>query len=204
MLANVATLKVAPDPNDEFEKLLFAVVLEVQYAKLHLDFARKIAKAAEIASKTLERAPVFFAFTFRAHLESAYLRAARLFDSQPDTIRISEVIQMAGMKAGKFKSANASEVRQKITAWKADIAIVDPLLKNLRDLRNSLIAHLESVVVLDPNEIARVVAVNFDDISKILGVADKIVRGVLRAYNNAAFVDQLYTADDCDLILGGA
>jgi HEPN superfamily AbiU2-like protein len=184
-------LKIGPTPGDEFEQLLFVLTQEVSFARLHLQIARGIARAASDKPRVLERAPVFFAYTFRAQLESAYTRAARLFDPKSGAATIPLIVKTAEQKAGKFHFATAAEVRKKVTAWENRIKGIQPLLGKLHDLRNGLMAHLDRKVVLDPQEINRRITVTFDEIEHILNVGSEILTSVLDAYINSVYTHDL-------------
>src|ERR1700730_16409628 len=129
-------VKIAPAPGDEFEMLLFVLSQEVSFARLHLRIARAIAKKATDKPQALKCAQEFFGPTFRAHLESAYTRAARLFDPKSGTATISSVLGMAEQKAGKFQHAAPADVRMQIGTWERRLAAIHPLLDKLHDLRN--------------------------------------------------------------------
>src|SRR5579872_3474715 len=175
-------LKIGPTPGDEFELLLFVLTQEVSFALLHLQMARQIATASSDKPRTLHVAPMFFVLTFRSHLESAYVRAARLFDPSGGTATVSSMVRAAEKKAGTFQFASASEVRTKIKLWETQILSIHPLLTRLHDLRNGLIAHLDAAVILKPQEMAKTVGVTFDEIEQILNIAKEILRDALDAY----------------------
>ena len=194
-------LKIGPTPGDEFEMLLFVLTLEVSFARLHLQIARQIAKASSDKPQVLHAAPMFFAFTFRAHLESAYARAARLFDPAGGTATVSSVVRTAGKKAGTFQYAKASEVRNKIKIWDSRISSVQPLLARLHDLRNGLIALLDAAVILSPKEMTKTIGVTFDEVEQVLGIAKDILKDALDSYNNSIYADELQSAKDWDALL---
>jgi hypothetical protein len=189
------SLKTSPTPDDEFERLLFVLNTEVSCGRMHLEIARKISTVAAERPHLLQCAQVFFVLTFRAHLESAYLRAARLFDSKSGTAAIASIPQAAEMHAGTFQYATPPEVRAQIKVWEGQIASARHLVDRLRELRNALIAHLDRNVILDPQEMNRTVAVTFTEIDGLLDTAKKIVRDALAAYNNAIYVEDLLPND---------
>ena len=194
-------LKIGPTPGDDFEMLLFVLTLEVCFARLHLQMARQIAKASSDKPHALHVAPTFFAMTFRAHLESTYARAARLFDPASGTATVPSMVRTAEKKAGTFQHANASEMRNKVKVWNNRIASTQPLLVKLQDLRNGLIAHLDTEVILNPKEMDKTVAVTFDEVEQVLNTAREIVKDALDAYNNSAYIDELESAEDWEAIL---
>jgi hypothetical protein len=194
------SLKIRPTPGDEFEMLLFMLTQEVSFARLHMQIARGLAKAASDKPRTLQCAQIFFAFSFRAHLESAYARAARLFDPTSGAATIPSILQTAERKAGKFQFAKPAEVRKKIRIWKNRIEDVQPALKKLHDLRNRLMAHLDLEVILDPQEMSRTVAVTFDEVEQILQVAKEILTGVLDAYINSLYTHDLPSPSDIEAL----
>jgi hypothetical protein len=192
------TLKGGPTPDDEFEMLLFVLNQEVLFARIHLQVARQLAKKASEKPQVLHCAPNFFAFTFRAHIESAYGRAGRLFDTRSGTVTIQAMLRFAEQKAAKFQFATPSEVRGKIGAWGGLIKSAQPLLERLRELRNGLIAHWDSKVVLDPVKMSSVIAVTFDDVEKIVAIAKEITDDALDSYNRSVYVDELITPEDIE------
>jgi hypothetical protein len=137
----------------------------------------------------------FLAFTFRAHLESAYARAARIFDRTPGTATIPSMLGRVELKAGTFQFATAAEIRKKLIAWEKRIANVQLLPAKLSDLRNGLIAHLDRKVILDPKEMSRTIGVTFDEIDQVLDVAKEVLTSVLDAYNKSIYVDELLSGD---------
>lgn len=193
-------LKLGPTPGDDFEMQLFVLSQEVTFARLHLGIARQLARETTEKPHLFHAAQTFFGLTFRAHLESAYARAARLFDPAVGTVTIVSMIQAADMKAGKFQFASPPEVRRKITSWNNRKAAIEPALGKLRDLRNSLIAHLDRDVILDATEMARTVAVTFNDIEQILDAAREILSDALASYNSASYGDEFYSANDCEAL----
>ena len=180
--------------------LLFMLSQEVSFAGQHMQIARGIAKVASDKPHTLECAQIFFALSFRAHLESAYARAARLFDPKSGTATIPSILQLAEQKAGKFQFAKPAEVRKKISTWRKRIEGVQPTLKRLHDLRNRLMSHLDRGVILDPDEMTRTVAVKFDEVEKILQVANDILTSALDSYINAIYTHELPSAPDCEAL----
>lgn len=193
-------LKIGPAPGDHFEMLLFVLTQEVSFARLHLQIARDLAKEAADQPRALHCADIFFAFTFRAHLESAYARAARLFDPTSGAVTIASIIRAASQRAGTFQFATPPEIRRKIAAWEAGTAAVQPLLEKLHNLRNGLMAHLDKEVILDPNEMARTVAVTFDEIDQILDVARNTLLDAVDSYNGAVYGDQLLSRSDHEVL----
>ena len=97
--------------------LLFVLKQEVLHARLHLQFARGVAKASSDKLDLLHTAPTFFALTFRSHTESAYTRAARVFDPKDRTATVPSMVRIAETKAGTFKFATPSELREKVRRW---------------------------------------------------------------------------------------
>lgn len=129
------------------------------------------------------------------------MRAARLFDPTSGTVTIPSMLRTAEQKAGTFQSATAAEVRGKIGVWDGRIASIRPTLAKLHNLRNGLIAHLDTDVILDPEEMNRTIGVTFDEIDQILNIAKEIVAGVLDTYNNSMFTDELLSGDHEALFL---
>jgi AbiU2 len=193
--AGSKALKAAPTPGDEFEKLLYVLNIEASSGRMHLEIARRLSIEATERPDALQCAQVFFVLTFRAHLESAYLRAARLFDETAGTASLHSIPKAAEVCAGKFQFSDASDVRAKILSWQAAIVGSKPTVAKLRDLRNALIAHLDKKVILDPVEMARTVAVTFNEVDQLLEVARTVIRGALVAYNNALYIDDLLSND---------
>jgi len=175
--------KNGPTPGDDFEMRLFVLTRQVSYARLHLKYARELAKAASDRPHVLEYAETFFALTYRAHLESAYGNAARLFDPTRGPVTIRSIVRMADQKAGKFQSVTAGDVREKINLWESQIASIEPLLSKLQDLRNGLMAHLDGNVILNEQKMSRTIGVTFDEIERILNIAKDILSSALEAYN---------------------
>lgn len=189
-------VKISPAAGDEFEMLLFVLSQEVSFGRLHLQIARAIAKTASDKPQTLQCAQEFFGLTFRAHLESAYARAARLFDPKSGTATIASVLEMAEQKAGTFQHAKATDVRTLVGTWERRIAAIHPLLRKLHDLRNGLMAHLDRKVILDSQEMRQRVAVTFDDIDQVLGVANEILSTALGAYIDSVYFHELPSTPD--------
>ena len=146
----------------------------------HLRLARAISRFAserpQIAQPTLE----FFGLSFRAHLESSYIRAAKLTDRGPRSATLDSLLREVLKNAGKFKFASAAEVRQRVTVWRDRVNKVNDEIKKLRGLRNDLIAHWDSKVILDPTETNQRVGVTFDEIDRILDAAYEVVSNVIK------------------------
>lgn len=124
------------------------------------------------------------------------MRAARLFDPASGTATIPSVLRAAEQNAGKFKFAKPDEVRRKIATWEKRIGGIQSTLKKLHDLRNGLMAHLDKVVILDPQKMTRTVAVTFDEVDQILNVANEILTGALAAYINSVYFQALPSTGD--------
>jgi len=192
-------IKIGPTAGDTFETLLFVLTQEVSFARFHLQIARALAHISS-EQRLLHCAPVFFGLTFRAHVESAYARAARLFDPTSGTATISSVGSAADKVAGKFRFATPEEVRRKIKSWESQIVSLESFLGRLQELRNGLIAHLDKDVILDPQEMAQTVALSFDDIEHILDVARQVLTDALDSYLFCSYADQILRADDYEAL----
>ena len=119
------SVKIGSTPGDKFEMRLFVLNQEVLFARFHLQIARGLAETARDKPGLLEFAPQFVGFTFRAHIESAYSRAAKLFDRRAGTATI-RLLEAADKKAGTFQFATAPEVRKQINVWQGQIASIQP------------------------------------------------------------------------------
>lgn len=193
---NRKSVKVGPTPGDRFEMRLFVLNQEVLFARFHLQIARGLAQTAEEKTGLLEVAPQFFGLTFRAHTESAYSRAAKLFDRRAGTATIRGLLDAADKKAGTFQFATAVEVRKNIDVWRGQIASIEPQVAKLSDLRNALMAHFDEKIIFDADAMKRTVNVTFDEVERILEAAKEIVDSALDAYNRSIYIDKLLSADD--------
>ena len=78
---------------------------------------------------------------------------------------------------------------------------VRPVLTRLHGLRNGLMAHLDTKVILNTEEMTKTIGVTFDEVEHVIAIAKEIVEDALGAYNNSFYADELESAQDWDALL---
>ncbi|HXL21534.1 MAG TPA: hypothetical protein VOA78_03635 [Candidatus Dormibacteraeota bacterium] len=132
-------------------------------------------------------APVFFIYTFYGDIYAAQMYANKLFDTHGEAITIPKFLEMARLKASKFKHGAEKVVLAYIA--EADNAIKDqlhPTIEALRGRRNKFLAHISPELAFEREKLQKAKAVTMPQIREVLYEGGKIVNGLLLMWNNSA------------------
>jgi hypothetical protein len=160
-----------------------ALTDESFHGGLHLDIC---AGLADIDPFIGDYAPVFFMYTFYAHLYAAQMYANKLFDTDGNAVSVPKFLEMARLRSSKFKHGAEREVLAFID--EANEAIETKLASTIRVLRtrrNKYLAHLSQELAFERVKLQRAKAVTLPQIREVLYEGGKIVNGLLRMWNRS-------------------
>ena len=175
------------------KQLLNALMREVLLGNTHLAIVNGLREADPVV---LDTAGVFFGLTITAHLETAQMHAAKLFDTHPGTETIYTLLATAGQNTHLFANGSPQEVRMAVRTAKQRVRGLNPVMNAVRIRRNKMLAHLDPETVRDPVKLFREAKLTLDDLVKILGVASEIVNEISRLYMNATHLTTFPFQDD--------
>jgi hypothetical protein len=130
----------------DFEKAANALADECFHGGIHLDICEGLLKMDPFIGN---HAPVFWMYTFYAHLNAAQMFAIKLFDTHSDAVTVPQFVEMARLRASKFAHATEAQVLECISQAEVQVAELQPSIKILRDRRNDFIAHISSTLVFN-------------------------------------------------------
>jgi hypothetical protein len=181
---------------DDFDKTLVSLTDEAIYGRSHLRIAQGLSEKAKEDVRVLNVAPTFFSLTFQAHMESAFLRAAKLFDESKGATSLYSMLNDAEMVAGSFKCLTPANARAKIAAARTEIEGLQVTLDSVRTIRHKRIAHLDGGNIRKPKELAEQAKVTIEELERVLETAGRIVSQIRGDYNECESLNQFIDAGD--------
>lgn len=177
---------------------LRALTSEVALGRTHLAIAKRLRVAPKAV---LHKAPTFFNLTHNAHLDAAYLCAAKLYDKQKKATTVRKTLDEAERTAGTFGKSSAENVRTIVAAARKEIERFEKTIDALGDRRNEYIAHLGPEKITDPKALGKAPALTFDELDELLVGTGNILNDISQAYDGTLAVPALPHSDDCEEVL---
>ena len=133
----------------KFRQVLNWLATEVMFSRAHYEIARGLGRRDRTATTAFRAAPRFFDLTEGAHVDSAQLALARIFD-RASAVSIHKLFSSALNEAGAFKHGTAAEVRKAVKEAQASITALEPIVAAIQTRRNETIAYLDARPFTDP------------------------------------------------------
>lgn len=130
----------------DFEKAANALANECFHGGIHLDICGGLFKMDPFIGN---HAPVFWMYTFYAHLNAAQMFAIKLFDNHSNAVTVLQFVEMARLRASEFPHGTEAKVLETIKLAEKAIAELEPTIKILRKRRNDFIAHISPKLVFN-------------------------------------------------------
>jgi hypothetical protein len=146
--------------------------------------------------RVVNTAPTFFGMTLEAHLNAAFLYAAKIFDTHRGSLTLRAILKYADANKGDLPAERSAEVQRIVRESDAEITKLESSLKAVRIRRNKLLAHLDPVVVSKPQEVAQQSQITVDELQEIFAVAWKVLNGVSVPYWELSGSLKLIDVDD--------
>jgi hypothetical protein len=189
-------IREGPVQGDALDSTLASLTDEAIFGRSHLRIAQGLSQKAREDASLLNVASTFFGLTFLAHLEAAFLRAAKLFDKTKGAASLYSMLIDAEKASGSFKCLTPPDARAAIGAARIEIEGLQGTLDSIRIIRNKRIAHLDSENIRKPKELTEQAKVTIDDLEKVLETAGKIVRQIRGDYSECESLNQFLDAED--------
>jgi hypothetical protein len=161
--------------------------------KTHLDIFRGLQK---IDDAVRFAGPTFFPFTLFAHLNAAEIYATKVFDSenQRKAATIKSMLTAALKQENDFRNGSAEQVRTAVSEARAELALIQPILKPLFVRRNSSLAHLSLESIFEPQNIEKHSVLKISDLEKLFGKAASILNNIKVLWDGISTLPTLYEA----------
>jgi len=174
------------------ENIIWILMRQIMLGRAHLRIAIGI-RSSDPA--ILHSGEVFFGLTEYAHLATAQMYAARLYDKKPHTVTIRKVLDCAERSAGTFSSASAEQVRGIVRSAKEGIARNSPVLAALSIRRNEELAHLSAQAAFPASDLESRAPLTIQELTGLFDDAGAILNE-LSGIRNGPFTN--ITLLDCD------
>ena len=128
------------DFRQEFERVRNQVVM----GNAHLELWKGLSRRLMYESRgVVNTAPTFFGMTLEAHLNAAFLYAAKIFDTHRGSLTLRAILKYADANKGDLPAERSAEVQRIVRESDAEITKLESSLKAVRIRRNKLLAHLD-------------------------------------------------------------
>jgi hypothetical protein len=187
---------------DQIEKLrneLF--VTDVQF-QLFVE----LKKSAPTYKEEIRAAPLFWDYTMRAHIDMVVLRLCRLYDPDSKTISLPNFVltveanrELFSMPAFIERNKNSPNFERQVK-YNRDLSpkfyeeaeqiysSKNPLVKNLRMVRNNFVAHLNHELTFGDAELfQKKFPLHFKDIEKLIENGFSLLNSVSSIFGGSAF-----------------
>ncbi len=189
------------ETRDELAAVLDRLMQEVVIGKAHLKIWEGLAKALSETPQLADVARTFFGLTLQAHIEQAFLHAARLYDSKRGAVTARSLLTLAERKAGKFQNARPGKVREIISRARQQLGAVEPLLDAVQTRRNKMLAHLDPQTIFDPSKVAKSSQTTIKKMEKMFDAAGNVVNEISGSYRGSTSVLDLFDTSDFENML---
>lgn len=163
----------------DFEKVANALASQSFHGGIHLDICEGLFKMDPFIG---DHTPVFWMYTFYAHLDAAQMYAIKLFDSHSDAVTVPQFVEMARVRASKFAHAAEKDVLDCIKRSETRIIELNPTIEVLRKRRNNFIAHISPTLVFNRELLQREKSVSMPQIREVLLGGGHILNGLLQLW----------------------
>jgi len=170
---------------------------------IHLELWRSLSKRLFADPKRLVAnvAPAFFGMTLEAHLNTAILHAARIFDTHKGMLNLEKILRRANANKGTLSPESANDLRDNLREARAKLPKLKSTLEAVSIRRNKTLAHLDPKVVSKPEEIEKKSEITVDQLEKLFTTAWEILNRVSVPYWDLSASLKLIDVDDYELAL---
>jgi hypothetical protein len=155
----------------EIGKALYGLFKEVIIGTAHLTIAKNLAAASKSHRIMMSASPSFFGMTIDAHLESAQLYAAKLFDEHDDCASIPWLLTQAKNRHHEFKNSNATELDEAIREARQVCVAKASVLAALKHRRDRWLTHLDRKTIRDPAQFAQHAKLTYTELEDLFNAA---------------------------------
>jgi HEPN superfamily AbiU2-like protein len=156
-------------------KALYELFNEVIIGTAYLSMAKSLAAASKSHPIITRVSPHFFGMTTNAHLESAQLYAAKLFDEHDDCASIPWLLKQAKNRPHEFKNRPTSELDEAIKEAEQVCAAKASVLMALKHRRDRWLAHLDRKTVRDPVQFSQDAKLTYQELEDLFTAATDVL-----------------------------
>jgi hypothetical protein len=175
-------------PALDIGKALYELFNEVIIATANLSIAKSLLEASKNRPATMEASGSFFSLTIHAHIESAQLYAAKLFDEHDDCASIPWLLKQARNRSDEFKNRPAAELQEAIEEAEQTRIMLTPVLTTLKNRRDRWLAHLDRKTVRDPAQFARDSELTYPELDGLFTLAAHILNTMADLHGVPGFI----------------
>jgi hypothetical protein len=146
--------------------------------------------------RVMNTAPTFFGLTLEAHLNAAFLYAAKIFDTHRSSLTLRAILKYAEANKDSLPAEKLAEVQRIVRESDTEITQLESSLRAVRIRRNKLLVHLDPVVASKPQEVAKQSQITVDDLQEIFVVAWQVLNTVSVLYWDLSASLKLMNVDD--------
>jgi hypothetical protein len=157
------------------------------HGRAHLTAAKSIIDTDKIHPELIRVSYSFFFYSTLAHLESAQLCAARLFDGDRCVTAIPWLLARAKERFGEFAKTDKKDADEWIKEAEETREQSTKVLAALKLRRDRSITHLDREVIKNPKQFAEDSKLTYDQLALALYAASDILNILARLCHQAGF-----------------
>ena len=189
----MAVMKLKLTSQDEFRRLLTALLDDLVDARFHFSLHQDLSKVSEEYATEFAQTPTFWGFTLSAHIDAVMVRLCMSYDTYGDSVlnlrNLLETVQAnlsifdkpnfrQRLKGNAFVDSLAAELKPPDDAQLRkdiqEVTVSDPLVHKLVQWRHNYIAHRNRDCALNPQKLSTEHPLLFVEIDELLERALKI------------------------------
>jgi hypothetical protein len=172
----------------DIAKVFRELFAEVIAGTSYLNAAKSLADASKSHAMIMRASPSFFALAARALLEAAQLCAARLFDTQGDSVGIPWLLRQAKHRREEFNFRTADDRNLAMAASEEICAAQEKVLAAIKHRRDRWLAHLDRRTIRDPEQFAKDAALTYPELEALFDGAAEILNMMADLCGQAGFL----------------
>ena len=186
-----------------FREQFDIVKMQVVMGKAHLALWKNLSKrlGSDPKGTVISVAPTFFGMTLEAHLNTAILHAARIFDTHRDSLNIQKLLNRADSEQGTLSQDQRKVLAEAVAEGNARLLNLEPVRNAVNTRRSKTLAHLDPKIVSNPIEVVKQSEITVADLDGIFDSAWQVLNGISAVYWDLSFSHQLIGVDDCELVV---
>jgi AbiU2 len=162
-------------PPLDIGKALYELFNEVIIGTAYLSMAKSLAAASKTHPIITRVSPHFFGMTINAHLESAQLYGAKLFDEHDDCASIPWLLKQAKNRPNEFKNRPCSQLDSAIRESEQVCAAKASVLMALKHRRDRWLAHLDRKTIRDPVQFSQDARLTYPELEDLFDAATHVL-----------------------------
>jgi hypothetical protein len=180
------------------EEMLAALRSQAMYGRTHLYIAKGLMREK---ADTEKLTPTFFGLTLDAHLQTAQMYAAKLYDKPSESVTVRSLLKKADMSAGRFPCATPQEVRNKVAIARLMMSTLEPIVEAIQIRRNEYLAHLAPQTVIDLGDLYVRSALTVDGLDEVLVETTNILNLFSQMLDGTLSASMLQGSEDYNVVL---